>query len=217
MHSSVVLGCGWVAQGLFAVRMGSQWLASERAGRSVVPPSFWWLSLTGSLLLVVYAAALRDGVFLSGAIVHTLIYARNLAWQLRGSKSAFSMVKQPSWLLLPLAAVAVLCVVAAGMASLPPELAPTWLVMGVCGQVLWSGRFVVQWFHSEKERKSVLPPAFWWCGGAGALMLLTYACAQLDWVFIVAFALAPLPYGRNLVLLYRRTDPEARERATWGP
>ena len=55
---------GFVAQGLFSARFLMQWFASERAGRSVVPLTFWYLSLSGSALLLLYAIHRRDPVFI---------------------------------------------------------------------------------------------------------------------------------------------------------
>ncbi len=69
---------GFSAQAVFGGRFVVQWIASERAGRSVVPVSFWFLSLAGGLLLMVYALYRRDPVFISGQIAATLIYLRNL-------------------------------------------------------------------------------------------------------------------------------------------
>ncbi|HEX3992330.1 MAG TPA: lipid-A-disaccharide synthase N-terminal domain-containing protein, partial [Acetobacteraceae bacterium] len=46
---------GFVAQGLFTMRFLVQWIASERAGRSIIPLAFWWFSVFGGLLLLVYA------------------------------------------------------------------------------------------------------------------------------------------------------------------
>jgi lipid-A-disaccharide synthase-like uncharacterized protein len=49
------LAVGFVAQGLFTARFLVQWIASERAGRSVIPLAFWLFSISGGLLLLVYA------------------------------------------------------------------------------------------------------------------------------------------------------------------
>ncbi|MAE60392.1 MAG: hypothetical protein CMJ49_03445, partial [Planctomycetaceae bacterium] len=49
-----------------------------------------------------------------------------------------------------------------------------WVVIGLGGQVLFAGRLVVQWVASEKQRRSVVPNAFWWMALGGASMLLVY-------------------------------------------
>jgi lipid-A-disaccharide synthase-like uncharacterized protein len=69
---------GFIAQGLFASRFVVQWISSERAGQSVVPITFWYLSLGGALLLLTYAIYRRDPVFIIGQSVGGFIYARNL-------------------------------------------------------------------------------------------------------------------------------------------
>jgi lipid-A-disaccharide synthase-like uncharacterized protein len=73
----------WLALGLtgmatFGVRFFVQWLASERAGDSVVPHAFWHLSIVGSLLLLTYAIHKRDPVFILSYLPNTYIYSRNL-------------------------------------------------------------------------------------------------------------------------------------------
>ncbi len=73
-------------------------------------------------------------------------------------------------------------------------------VVGVVGQLLWTGRFAVQWWISEHRRASVLPPVFWVMGTAGSLLLLTYAIVRRDLVFTLAYAFAPIPNVRNLWL-----------------
>jgi lipid-A-disaccharide synthase-like uncharacterized protein len=74
----------WLVAGLlgnaaFASRFLIQWVASERAGESLMPRSFWSLSLAGSVLLGLYALHLGDVVFVAGAAVNLLVYVRNLA------------------------------------------------------------------------------------------------------------------------------------------
>lgn len=69
---------GWFAQALFSGRFLVQWLASERAKRSVVPVAFWYFSVTGGLLLFIYALSRRDPVFIVGQGAGLFIYLRNL-------------------------------------------------------------------------------------------------------------------------------------------
>jgi lipid-A-disaccharide synthase-like uncharacterized protein len=75
---NIWLGVGFGAQILFSSRFLIQWLASEKAGRSIIPVSFWYLSLGGGLLLLSYAIWRRDPVFILGQSTGVFIYSRNL-------------------------------------------------------------------------------------------------------------------------------------------
>jgi lipid-A-disaccharide synthase-like uncharacterized protein len=72
------LGLGFFAQVMFSMRFLFQWIASERAGKSVVPVVFWYLSIAGSALLLLYAIYRRDPVFILGQSAGIFIYSRNL-------------------------------------------------------------------------------------------------------------------------------------------
>jgi lipid-A-disaccharide synthase-like uncharacterized protein len=74
---------GFAAQGLFTMRFFVQWIASERVGRSVVPMAFWWFSISGGVLLLVYALYRRDPVFIAGQALGVFIYLRNVMFVLR--------------------------------------------------------------------------------------------------------------------------------------
>ncbi|HWJ96209.1 MAG TPA: lipid-A-disaccharide synthase N-terminal domain-containing protein [Telluria sp.] len=76
-----------------------------------------------------------------------------------------------------------------------------WLVVGFGGQALFMARFVIQWFVSERERKSVIPISFWYFSIVGALVLLVYAIHRRDPVFIAGQSLGVLIYLRNLHLI----------------
>jgi lipid-A-disaccharide synthase-like uncharacterized protein len=69
---------GLVGQVAFFSRFLVQWITSERAGRSTVPTAFWYLSLTGSALLLSYAIHRQDPVFILGQSVGSVVYVRNL-------------------------------------------------------------------------------------------------------------------------------------------
>jgi lipid-A-disaccharide synthase-like uncharacterized protein len=75
---TTLLGVGLFGQLLFSARFLVQWLASERAGRSVVPLAFWYLSVGGGLVLFLYAWVRRDPVFIIGQGTGLFIYVRNL-------------------------------------------------------------------------------------------------------------------------------------------
>ena len=69
---------GFTAQGLFTMRFLVQWIASERQKRSVVPRAFWYLSVVGGGLLLVYAIYRKDPVFILGQATGLIVYVRNL-------------------------------------------------------------------------------------------------------------------------------------------
>lgn len=69
---------GFIGQSLFFMRFFVQWLASEKAGRSVVPNSFWYYSLLGGVTLFAYALWRQDPVFILGQSTGLFIYLRNL-------------------------------------------------------------------------------------------------------------------------------------------
>jgi len=78
MKEPWLLAMGFVGQAMFAGRFGVQWWVSERAGRSIVPISFWVLSLAGGLVMLAYALLRRDPVFVLGQAGGLLVYGRNL-------------------------------------------------------------------------------------------------------------------------------------------
>ena len=69
---------GFLAQGFFTMRFVVQWIASERARRSVIPVAFWFFSVGGGTLLLVYALYRRDPVFIAGQALGLVVYLRNL-------------------------------------------------------------------------------------------------------------------------------------------
>jgi lipid-A-disaccharide synthase-like uncharacterized protein len=69
---------GFLAQGMFTMRFVVQWVASERAKRSIVPVAFWFFSLGGGVLLFIYSIHRQDPVFIAGQGLGLFIYIRNL-------------------------------------------------------------------------------------------------------------------------------------------
>jgi lipid-A-disaccharide synthase-like uncharacterized protein len=72
------LAFGLVAQLLFTARFLVQWISSERAGQSVVPMAFWFFSMGGGLMTLVYGIVKREPVIILGQSMATLIYIRNI-------------------------------------------------------------------------------------------------------------------------------------------
>lgn len=87
----------WVAFGLggqlmFTARFLVQWIASERAGRSVVPVAFWYFSIGGGVILLAYAIYRADPVFILGQSLGVFIYSRNL-WMIHTEKKRAGLSK----------------------------------------------------------------------------------------------------------------------------
>tara|TARA_B100000575_G_scaffold179482_1_gene143996 strand:+ start:728 stop:1024 length:297 start_codon:yes stop_codon:yes gene_type:complete len=74
----IFLIIGFTGQGLFASRFIVQWIYSENKGESVIPLSFWYLSIFGGIGLLIYAIFRKDPVIILGQSFGILIYLRNL-------------------------------------------------------------------------------------------------------------------------------------------
>lgn len=81
-----------------------------------------------------------------------------------------------------------------------------WLAVGFAGQALFSARFIVQWFASERARRSIVPMAFWYLSVGGGIVLLAYAIHQRDPVFMVGQACGLFVYLRNIYFLRARGE-----------
>ncbi len=69
---------GFSAQFVFFLRFAVQWWVSEKKKESVIPVSFWYLSIVGTLMILVYSIKRRDIVFIAASCLNSLIYIRNL-------------------------------------------------------------------------------------------------------------------------------------------
>jgi lipid-A-disaccharide synthase-like uncharacterized protein len=77
-HMPLWVKIGFLGQALFTARFLVQWLASERKRDSVLPVAFWWLSLSGGIILLAYATHRRDPVIIVGQAMGLVVYTRNL-------------------------------------------------------------------------------------------------------------------------------------------
>jgi lipid-A-disaccharide synthase-like uncharacterized protein len=82
------IALGFVAQIMFTLRFVVQWIASERAGRSVIPMSFWTFSIGGGFLLFLYALVRRDPVYIFGQGLSLIIYFRNVSFVIKERRAA---------------------------------------------------------------------------------------------------------------------------------
>jgi len=86
MSGWVVLG--FIGQAAFCMRFLVQWLASEKKGESFMPIYFWYLSLIGGVILLIYAIHIGEPVFTAGQSCGLLVYIRNLMLISKNHKKA---------------------------------------------------------------------------------------------------------------------------------
>jgi lipid-A-disaccharide synthase-like uncharacterized protein len=89
-HFWVIIG--FFGQTLFFMRFLIQWLASEKAKKIVIPVAFWYCSLGGGTILLIYAIYRRDPVFIVGQATGLFIYVRNLILRAQHGKQENEMV-----------------------------------------------------------------------------------------------------------------------------
>lgn len=76
-----------------------------------------------------------------------------------------------------------------------------WVAFGICAQMVFAGRFLVQWIESEREGRSVIPVAFWVLSIVGGAMTLLYGLVRHDAIIILGQVLSNVIYVRNLMLI----------------
>ena len=93
-----------------------------------------------------------------------------------------------------------------------------WTLFGLTGNVMFTSRFVVQWYASEKLKQSVIPKNFWHLSMVGGVIQLIYALHIGYIPVILGYLLPPVIAARNLVLIARHdrrllAGPAPRETA----
>lgn len=201
---------------IFNGRFYVQWLASEREKRSVIPIAFWYMSAVGSLMQFVYAVHLVSPGAAFGNCFNIVIYSRNLIfiWREKGILTRRLYVATHA-VAIAVALIATGFMVAtwiwefhANRALESQEAIRNWLWLGVwaVGQVLFFLRFLIQWLVTEKERKSVVPPIFWYLSLVAAILQGAAFYQRREWLFAIGMAATLLIYARNLWFIRQRND-----------
>lgn len=92
-----------------------------------------------------------------------------------------------------------------------------WIAIGLGGQLAFFGRMAIQWIMSEKERRSVVPPLFWYLSLAGGIALFLYFVWRQDAVGVLGQTTGVVIYARNIRLIYKQRRREARKAAGAAP
>jgi lipid-A-disaccharide synthase-like uncharacterized protein len=217
---SLLYPLGFLSSLAFGARFIVQWLESERVQQSVVSRSFWYLSLAGNLLLAVHSLIQVQFHLCIVQTSNAVISWRNLdLLQVKRTPAKFKTI-----ILLILGAI-VLTIMAFYIQDLYYQehtwfrvpLAPWqkaskqtipffWHLLGTMGYWLFSSRFWIQWWLSEKANQSLMPPLFWWISLVGATLSIIYFSVIGDSVNLIGPLLGLIPYIRNLIMIKQQSS-----------
>jgi lipid-A-disaccharide synthase-like uncharacterized protein len=201
MQYGLTLLLGFTAQILFASRMLSQWLLSEKSRRVVTPALFWQLSLLASFLMFLYGWIRLDFSIMFGQILTYFVYIRNM--QLQGEwKKLYRSIRYFVYA-FPFLIFIYSCTHRASDQILLFEydLIPRGLLLfGMAAQFLFVLRFVYQWIYSEQNGKSIFPLGFWFLSLAGSSLIFVYAVIRTDYVLLTGHSIGIIVYVRNIYL-----------------
>jgi lipid-A-disaccharide synthase len=210
---------GLIATVAFALRFVIQWYSSEKRKESVVPPSFWTISLFGNVLLLCHAFIQMQFHICCIQTCNGVISWRNL--NLMQARERQWTLPAVLWLLL--SAMLLLLAAYSAQLFLSGSTAGEWLrvpttawgngadrhvgygwhAVGVAGLLLFNCRFWVQWWQAERAHSSSLSELFWWMSLGGSVLLLAYFVQIGDIVNIVSPLFGLIPYVRNLMIMKR--------------
>jgi lipid-A-disaccharide synthase-like uncharacterized protein len=206
---------GFLSGVAFGARFIIQWLQSEKVQKSIVPRSFWQLSLLGNVLLMLhsliqvqYHVCLVQGcnIVISWRNLNLMqaqrpvLSFKGVCLLLIGSMLVISLafVAQDEWLMgegnwfrIP---------TAPWQASSAPSVSFFWHIVGTIAYFLFASRFWIQWWMVEKAHVSYLPLSFWWLSLIGALLSIAYFLRINDSVNLMGPLVGIVPYVRNLML-----------------
>jgi len=205
----LIYGVGLLAQVLFSARILIQWIMSEKAGKVLSPVSFWTTSLIASVLLMVYGALRNDIVIIGGQLISYFIYIRNIKlkhmWDELAAPVRWGAVAFPflavGWLLWS-------DQYSFSYIMAHSKISGTLIAWGGAGQVVFTLRFVYQWYYSERLQESVIPNGFWIISLVGSLMIISYAVLRLDPVLFLGQIFGVVAYSRNFIIGLREQQPQ---------
>ena len=191
---------------LFTARALIQWVASERARRSVAPKSFWWVSLAAALIMILYSLQRATDPkfadsptalpFLIGFLITLVPYIRNLMLSYHIARRWHVLSYIVSGVIL------ILCLCLLLQVELP-LIRSGWFFLGMAGSLIWNTRFLWQWFYAERKKKSAFPISFWYLSFTGVTLNTIYALIMRDVVFILGFMFNIIPITRNIIIIRR--------------
>ncbi|MDU1891341.1 MAG: lipid-A-disaccharide synthase N-terminal domain-containing protein [Dysgonomonas sp.] len=196
---------GFLAQGLFSARMLVQWILSEKAKKVVSPTIYWQLSLLASFLFSIYGWLRGDFAIILGQIFSYYIYIWNL-----NNKNHWKDIFLAGRITLILTPVVALSYVMYNADSsferLFENIPLGLLIVGSTGQIIFTFRFVYQWWYSKSRGESLLPVNFWMLSIIGSLITIVYGIFRKDPVLIIGQSFGFITYARNVWLAKGKSE-----------
>lgn len=193
---------GFVAQILFSLRVFVQWALSEKAKKVVSPAIYWQLSLLASIIFSIYGWLRGDFAIILGQFFTYYIYI----WNLKRKNRWIKLNRLLRYIIIILPVLALIFIVSEGISTknrLFDNISLPLLVFGSVGQIIFTLRFIYQWWYSRSRNESILPSGFWILSLAGATITIVYGVFRRDPVLIIGHGAGFFAYARNLWLSKR--------------
>lgn len=199
-----IYAIGFLAQLFFSLRILIQWIKSEKARKLVSPASYWIASLIGSYLFVFYGWLRHDFSIILGQFISYYIYIWNIRekgiWYKMGPILRTLLVLTPAVIMfLMLSDLRLFVRTFFCNEHIPLAL----LIFGSAGQVIFTLRFIYQWFYSVHRHESCLPIGFWIISLIGSGTIIAYGIFRADPVLILGQSFGFIAYTRNLVIGFK--------------
>ena len=212
LPSYLVFALGFLAQIFFSLRTLLQWWKSEKARKVESPAGYWILSVLGAYMMFIYGVMRDDFSIILGQLISYYVYLWNL-----GAKGIWKRIVPLLRIVLLLTPVAAVLMLLRNAAEYLQSFffnddIPFWLVIfGSAGQIIFTLRFIYQYFYSQRKRQSALPAGFWVISLIGSGVIIAYGLFRRDPVLILGQSFGFVAYIRNLMIGFKERKNEVRK------
>lgn len=212
LPSYLVFALGFLAQIFFSLRTLLQWWKSEKARKVESPAGYWILSVLGAYIMFIYGVMRDDFSIILGQLISYYVYLWNL-----GAKGIWKRIVPLLRIVLLLTPVAAVLMLLRNAAEYLQSFffnddIPFWLVIfGSAGQIIFTLRFVYQYFYSQRKHQSALPAGFWIISLIGSSVIIAYGLFRRDPVLILGQSFGFVAYIRNLMIGFKERKNEVRK------
>lgn len=203
----LIFSIGILAQLLFSARILIQWIMSEKERKVLSPSIFWILSIIASILLFLYGWLRNDFAIMLGQCISYYIYIWNLYE--KGVWQKLNILFRKVVELFPVAGLIYIMFnwdILYYQWFRNEDIPILLLIYGSAGQIIFTLRFIYQYFYSSRIGESVLPKGFWVISLIGSAIIVSYGIFRLDPIIILGQSFGFVSYIRNLVILHKSKE-----------